>query len=725
MPDASGTALRYRIGFDIGGTFTDFILHDGSSGAIRLYKCLTTPDDPSRGALEGLEALARAQGIALAEVGEIVHGTTLVTNAIIERRGARLGLLTTKGFRDSLEMATEQRYDIYDLFLQFPAPLVPRSRRLEVDERVLADGSVLTPIILDEVRRAMTALVADGVEAVAVCFLHAYANPAHEKAVAELAAHEFPRLAVSLASSVVGEIREYERAVTTCANAYVQPLMDRYLARLQDELARRGFGGRLMLMQSSGGLASPDMARAFPIRLLESGPAGGGLATALFGAQCGLKDMLSFDMGGTTAKACMIEDGRADIAAMMEAARVHRFKKGSGLPIKAPVIDMIEIGAGGGSLAAVDELGLLKVGPHSAGADPGPACYGKGGTQATVTDSNLLLGYLDPGYFLGGRMALDTKAAERALEALGKPLKLSAIEAAWGVHAVVSESMASAARVHMIEKGRDPRRYSMVGFGGAGPAHACRVARILGMREVIVPAACGAASALGFLAAPLSAERMRSLPMVLDGDRFEAAAAQAALQTLEDDARAALVAAGVPADKIRVRRSADMRLLGQMHEIEVPLPDGRLARASIEEIAKRFDKVYEERYTHVYSGAVMEAITWRVAAEGPTPRLDIREASEGSNQRPASKGTRPAYFEDRFVTTPVYDRYALRPGDRIEGPAIVEEREATTIVPPGDVLTVDDSLNMRIRIAAPAAVPAKVTAATPLAEAVAQIEADP
>ena len=458
MPDASGTSLRYRIGFDIGGTFTDFILHDAVEAQIRLYKCLTTPDDPSRGALEGLTALASAAGIALADVSEVVHGTTLVTNAIIERRGATLGLLTTKGFRDSLEMGSEQRYDIYDLFLEFPAPLVPRHRRLEIDERMLADGSVLTAIDRAQIRDALARLRAEGVKAVAVCFLHSYANPAHELAVGEIAAAEFPDLAISLSSAVVGEIREYERAVTTCANAYVQPLMASYLARLQDELRRIGFTGSLMLMQSSGGLASPAMARAFPIRLLESGPAGGGLATALFGSQVGLKDMLSFDMGGTTAKACMIEDGRADIAAMMEAARVHRFKKGSGLPIKAPVIDMIEIGAGGGSIASIDELGLLKVGPFSAGADPGPACYGRGGAKATVTDSNLLLGYLDPGYFLGGRMALDTGAAEAALATLGSKLKLSAIETAWGVHAVVSESMASAARVHMIEKGRDPRR---------------------------------------------------------------------------------------------------------------------------------------------------------------------------------------------------------------------------------------------------------------------------
>src|SRR5262245_20936079 len=358
MPDAAqiAAAPRYRIGFDIGGTFPDFILHDARAGSIRLYKCLTTPDDPSRGALEGLEALVGAAGIALADVGELVHGTTLVTNAVIERSGATLGLLTTKGFRDSLEMGFEQRYDIYDLFLRFPDALVPRRRRLEIDERVLAGGEVLRPADRGEIRAALARLVADGVDAVAVCFLHSYANPAHERLAAEIARAEFPGLRVSLSAEVVGELREYERGVTTCANAYVQPLMDEYLARIEDELAKRGFRGRLMLMQSSGGLAAPAMARAFPIRLLESGPAGGGLATALFGRRAGLDDMLAFDMGGTTAKACLIQDGRADIAPSMEAARVHRFKKGSGLPIKAPVIDMIEIGAGGGSVAALDEV---------------------------------------------------------------------------------------------------------------------------------------------------------------------------------------------------------------------------------------------------------------------------------------------------------------------------------------------------------------------------------
>src|SRR5580704_621895 len=490
------SVATYRVGLDIGGTFTDFVLYDAARRRIALHKCLTTPHDPSVAALQGLIELVTESGIALDAVDEIVHGTTLVTNAIIERRGAKVGLLTTQGFRDVLEMGTEQRYDIYDLFLRFPAPLVPRRRRIEIAERMDARGRVVTPLDLDTVRAAARRLVDEGVEATAVCFLHAYRNPAHERAAAELLRREFPQLAVSLSCEVVPELREYPRAVTTCANAYVQPLMANYLARFERELAARGFRGRLNLMHSAGGLISPAAARAFPIRLIESGPAGGGLATALFGALAGRDDVIAFDMGGTTAKSCLVEGGRIEIAAMMEAARVHRFKRGSGLPIKVPVIDMIETGAGGGSIADIDEVGLLRVGPRSAGADPGPACDGRGGTDATVTDANLMLGYYDPGFFLGGRMPLDRAAAERALGSLGEKLGLSAMEVASGIHRMVTESMAAAARIHIVEKGKDPRRYAMVAFGGAGPAHAAEVARILGVREVLIPPASGAASAL-------------------------------------------------------------------------------------------------------------------------------------------------------------------------------------------------------------------------------------
>ena len=625
---------RWRLGFDIGGTFTDFVLLDQQRAEIRLHKCLTTREDPSVGALEGLAALVAEAGISLSDIGHIVHGTTLVTNALIERKGATLGLITTKGFRDILEMGTEQRYDIYDLFLQFPEPLVPRRRRLEVAERIDRDGNIVVPLDLDGVREAATKLVADKVEAIAVCFLHSYRNPGPERAAGAAIRALFPEIAVSLSSDVVAELWEYQRLTTTCANAFVQPLMDRYIRRFEHELWTRGFRGALHLMHSAGGLVDAATARAFPIRLLESGPAGGGLATAFFDRLNGHSDVISFDMGGTTAKACLIENGAAAIAAEMEAARVHRFKKGSGLPIKVPVIDMIEIGAGGGSIATVDEVGLLRVGPRSAGAAPGPACYGRGGEQPTVTDANLVLGYYDAGFFLGGRMTLDRDAAIRALETVGTPLGLSAVETAWGIHRVVSESMAAAARIHIVEKGRDPRRYAMVGFGGAGPAHAAGVARALGVREVLIPPASGAASALGFLAAPLSFEQVRSHPQRLD-DRGAAVAIEAVLAELSAEIAARLAAAGVPADEMAFERSADMRLFGQLHEINVALPDGTVTEATMPEIIWRFTAAYTARYTSVYGGVAVQLVSLRVRVRGKLPTLSLDQVGLPPPDRPA------------------------------------------------------------------------------------------
>jgi 5-oxoprolinase (ATP-hydrolysing)/N-methylhydantoinase A len=715
---------RWRIGFDIGGTFTDFILYDGDKRSVQLHKRLTTPHDPSEAALIGLEELVAMSGVKLADVSEIVHGTTLVTNVVIERKGARLGLVTTAGFRDLLELGTEQRYDIYDLFLEFPKPLAPRDLRLEVSERIDRDGHVVTALDQEETRRVLRRLAEDGCEAIAVCLINAYRNPEHERAIGRIAAEEIPEVSISLSSDVVSELWEYQRCVTTCANAYVQPLMDRYLRRLQRELATRGFKGDLRLMHSAGGLVSPDTARDFPIRLLESGPAGGGLATALFGALAGKKDVISFDMGGTTAKTCMIEDGRCEIAPMMEAGRVHRFTKGSGLPIKAPVIDMIEIGAGGGSIAAIDEVGLLKVGPHSAGSDPGPACYGMGGTMPTVTDANLVLGYYDPGFFLGGRMRLDPDAAKRAMLTVAQPLGLSAEQAAWGVHKVVVESMAAAARVHLVEKGKDPRRYAMVAFGGAGPAHATDVARVLGVGEVIIPPASGAASALGFLAAPLSFELVRSLPVELS-DGFDAAAINRTLSEMEQEGRRRLAEAGVAPGDVVVERTADMRLVGQMHDISVALPAGPISYASLDAIREAFVKAYSARYTSVYEGARMEAVNFRVRCTGPTPNLSLAGAAGGGDVAAKIKGRRRAWFEPGAVEATVYDRYALRPGDAFAGPAIIEEREATTVVPPGDRFEVDASLNLRIHIGLAAEHEAIVTSEMTHDQAVRRIESDP
>jgi len=714
---------RYRLGFDIGGTFTDFVLVDAKESRIHLHKCLTTPADPSVGALTGMTELLARTAVPLSMVDHIVHGTTLVTNAIIERRGCQVGFLTTKGFRDTLEMGTEQRYDIHDLFLQFPTPLVARRHIREIDERISFDGEVQTPLDEEHARASVRNLVEGGAEAIAVCLLHAYKNPSHEQRIKSLIQTEFPDIAVSISSEVDPELKEFERSSTTVANAYVQPLMARYIDKLKKALLETGFRGRFHLMQSSGGLTAPETAAAIPVRFLESGPAGGAQATAFIGETIGQRDILSFDMGGTTAKACLVQNGKPDIAAVLEAGRVHRFKKGSGLPVRAPVIDMIEIGAGGGSIARVDSLGLLKIGPNSAGAEPGPACYGQGGAAPTVTDANLLLGYLDEDYFLGGQMALDRTAAETAIEQIADPLKLSSLEAAWGVYDLVAESMASAARVHIVEKGSDPRRFAMVAMGGAGPLHAARVARKLGVSEVIVPPASGTASALGFLAAPIGYEISRSLPMALESADFKAA--NAALADMEADCRARLDEAGGGEEHITVERFAEMRLQGQMHEIMVPLPDKPLSAALADALTETFEKEYTRLFSHLYDGARVEVINWRVRCTGITPALSTRMENDGAVE--ARKGTRPIYAPEKrgLVKASVYDRYALKPGDIVQAPAVIEEREATTIVPFGCTATVDTTLNLRLSLEATENTDVVIASDTALNHAIARIESDP
>lgn len=687
----------YRIGMDIGGTFTDLVLLNDRTGDIRLHKLLTTPEDPAEGALQGLDEIVAGHGVSLADCEAIVHGTTLVTNAVIERRGATTALLTTRGFRDILAMGKEQRYDIYDLFLQFPEPLVPRSRRIEINERIDRDGVAVRSLDLDEVREKVQTLDTQSVEAIAVCFLHSYRNPIHEREVAQLLRTEFPHLAVSISSEVVPEIREYERVSTTVANAYVQPLMHRYLGRLEAELQGRGFHGRFYLMQSSGGLASSETTRAFPIRVLESGPAAGAIVGAFLGRSLGIPNLITFDMGGTTAKTCLIHDGEPDLTGEMEAGRVHRFKRGSGLPIKAPVLDLMEIGAGGGSIARRDELGLLRVGPRSAGADPGPACYGLGGSDPTVTDAALALGYLDPEHFLGGEMALDHSAAETALGELGESLELSSDSTAWGVFSVVCENMASAARVHIIEKGRDPRQFPLLAFGGAGPLTAARVARALGAGEVIVPVVSGVASALGLLAAPSSFEFTRSYPVELRAVEWNTV--NDLYAAMEVQAREMLASAGVTAPNVQIERRAEMRLAGQFHDIDVPLETGLLSADYLPVIANRFDQEYRRLYHAVLPDYERLVLNWRLRASGPNPafRLPAPDGSSGSS--PPCR-TRSAYFPEAggFVATPVYDRYTLASGFRASGPAIVEERESTTIIGPHDHLLVDVAGNLRITI---------------------------
>src|SRR5579859_3274040 len=508
---------HYRVGVDIGGTFTDLIVLDDTTGHFAVGKALTTPQDPSQ-AVEAvlLETLERA-GIDASDVAQVIHGTTLVTNAIIERKGSPTALLATQGFRDSIEIRRENRYELYDLMLEMPQPLVPRYLRFDVPQRTLADGTTLQELDIPFVERLSRELAVYGIEAVAISFLHSFTQPRAEQEARAAVQRVAPNIRVSISSDVAPEIREFERTSTTIANVYVQSRVEEYLTELQARLARIGFQSTLLLMLSSGGIATVETAVRFPIRLLESGPAAGALAAASYGAACGYADLLSFDMGGTTAKFCVIDRGQPLIAHEFEVDRRYRLKKGSGLPIKLPVIEMIEIGAGGGSLARLDSLGLLKVGPASAGAEPGPVCYGRGGTQPTVTDADLVLGYLDPDFFLGGRLRLGRAAAEHAITTrIAEPLHLSIEEAAWGIHQIVNENMANAARIHTLERGKDPHRIPVFAFGGAGPAHGFRIAKALGSSALIVPLGAGVMSAVGFLTAPLAFDFVRSWTGRLD-----------------------------------------------------------------------------------------------------------------------------------------------------------------------------------------------------------------
>jgi N-methylhydantoinase A len=686
--------MAARLGVDIGGTFTDLVVVDETTGAVRVGKVLTTPKDPAQGVEQGVQALLSDAGVAHGAVRAVVHGTTLATNALIERKGARTALLTTEGFRDTLEIRSEGRYDMYDLFIDPPAPLVPRHLRREVSERLLADGSVLRPLDEAAARRVIAALLDEGVEALAVCLLHAYVNPVHERRLAEIAREIAPTLPVSCSSEVVPEIREYERTSTTTANVYVVPLMARYLQELEERMVELGLPGQLYVMQSSGGIALPEEARRLPIRLVESGPAAGALAAAQAARERGESRLLSFDMGGTTAKACVIDDGVPLVAREFEVARADRFKKGSGLPVRVPVIEMIEIGAGGGSIARVDRLGLLKVGPDSAGADPGPACYGLGGRLPTVTDADLILGYLDGDFFLGGRMRLDREAASRAIaEHVGRPLGLDLTRAAWGIHRVVNENMAAAARIHGIERGKDLRAYPLFAFGGAGPVHCWQVAKILKVPRILLPFGAGAMSAYGLLAAPLAFDFVRTHHARLDAPDW--AAVNRLLEAMEAEGRERLARAGVPAKAVAVKRVAEMRYLGQGHEVEAALPDGRLSRDSLAPIGSSFEAAYLALYHRLPQGVPIEALNWRVTVAGPAPRVTMRPPAAGGASH-ARKGTRRAWFAeaDGYVDTLVYDRYALEPGAELAGPAIVEERESTAVIGPGGRCRIDEGLTL-------------------------------
>ncbi len=681
----------WQIGVDIGGTFTDFVLLDSRDGRLFNGKLLTTPHAPEQAVLEGIRQLMATHGVAPHQVSHVIHGTTLVANALIERRGVPTGFLTTEGFRDIPEIGTELRHDTYDLFMRRPEPLVPRRLRLGVPERLRADGAIVTPLDEDAARAAIRALRDGGAQALAICLLHAFLNPVHERRLAELAREEAPGLTLCLSSDFVPEIGEYERGTTTICNAYVQPVFERYVARLRGGLRDAGLTGPLFLMLSDGGTVRDDVAAKHPIRLVQSGPAGGVQATRLVGAAAGAPDVLCFDMGGTTAKAALIDQGEPQRSLDFEVSRVDRFRKGSGFPLKVPVVEMIEIGAGGGSIARVDRLGLIKVGPDSASSDPGPACYGLGGTLPTVTDADLLLGYLAPDSFLGGDMALDVAAAERALlDHIGTPLGLSAVEAAWAVHETVNGTMAQAAAIHALEKARRIEDYAMVPIGGAGPVHACAIAMKLGLAKLVSPPGAGVASAFGFLAAPIAFAHLRA--MVAPLATLDMDALRLMIGAMEAEGRAMVAEAGVADADVGIRILAALRYAGQGYQVEAAIGADAIAQGDRDAIRTAFEAEYRRLYGRIEAGLPVETVGWRVIVSGPTPSL--RLAPAGQRAGTARKGTRRAWFGTGFVEAAVIDRIALRPGDTVTGPALVEERESTLVLPPGAAATCDAGLNL-------------------------------
>jgi N-methylhydantoinase A len=666
-----------RLGLDIGGTFTDVALEVDERRFTT--KTLTTPTAPEEGVLAALRAVIAAAGVAPGEVDLIIHGTTLATNAVIERKGAKAALLTTEGFRDVIEIRHENRFEQYDVNIDLPPPLVPRRLRLPVRERVDAQGRVLVPLDQGSLDAAIEAIAAHGVEAVAVGYLHSFTNPDHERRTGEALARRLPQVAITLSSDVSPEMREYERFSTACANAYIQPLMQRYLAGLERELKRAGFTCPLLLMTSGGGITTVETAMRFPVRLIESGPAAGAIFAACIARQNGLDQVLSFDMGGTTAKICLIDQGEPQTARALEVARIYRFLKGSGLPLRIPVIEMVEIGAGGGSIARLDALKRIAVGPDSAGAQPGPVCYGAGGGEPTVTDADLVLGRIDAEKFSGGRITLDAGAASRSLgERIGAPLGLAAEHAALGVSEMVEENMANAARVHAIESGKDLRIRTLIAFGGAAPLHAARVAQKLGMARIIIPANAGVGSAVGLLRAPVAYEIARSSLMRVS--EFDAPSANRLLAEMRAEAEA-VVRRGAPAAALAERRCSLMRYRGQGHEIAVELPVRAFTAADRAILTGLFEAAYRRLYGRVIPGVDVEILSWILALSAPAQGR-LADASPEQPAQPKPLARRLVFDPDsgEFIDTPLYWRADLAAGARINGPAIIAEDETATVV---------------------------------------------
>jgi len=685
-----------QIAFDIGGTFTDFALCT-PEGRVEVWKVSTTPAEPSEAVVSSLAERIRSGALRPADVGGMLHATTIATNAILERKGARTALVTTQGFRDILLIGRQKRYDTNSLHLEKPRPLIQRRDIFELPERMTPSGAVAAPLDEAAATRIARQIATLGYRSVAIVLLHAYANDAHERRMAEILAQADPALRISLSSVVSPKFREYERTNTTVANAYVAPMVEGYLNALKGAMAELGTGGRLSVMQSNGGLVSPELATTYPIRIVESGPAAGVLMSAEVGREEGCANVMSFDMGGTTAKLGAVDGGVPAVTPSFEVDAVA-YRRGSGLPLSIMAIELLEIGAGGGSIART-KMGLITVGPDSAGAVPGPICYGRGGAEPTITDANLVLGYLNPASFNAGTMRLDSKAAEAGIErAIGRPLGLGLHEAAWGIHSIANSNMERAMRIVSIERGRDPRRYALVAFGGAGPLHACRLARRLEIPRVVVPRGAGVGSALGLLVAERRIDLGLTRVLLLDdtaGERVAAIFAELEQRILAEARRLD------PSARVRIARSASMHYLGQGYEIRVDLPDGPVG-PDFEVAARRaFHETYQREFGFSDPAGAVEVTDWYVVAT----LVGSRASDTLRLESPASGGTpvvdeRLAYFPEAGGMTPcpVLDRYALTPAHRFTGPLMVEERESTTVVLPGDTVTVSTTGNLIVEI---------------------------
>lgn len=696
----------YNVGVDIGGTFTDIVFLNKKTGDMKVHKILSTPKDFSIGVINGLNSFMKKHNIKGEQISTIFHGTTVAINALIERKGAKVGLITSKGFRDVLEIGREMRYDIYDLKLEMPEPLVPRYLRKEINERVSVNGSKLISIDIKEVKEKVQELIKEGVESIAVSFLHSYAYPENEQKTREIILSSFPNTYISLSSEISPEIREYERTATTVANSYLQPLVEIYIERLDEKLRQEiNFLKNWYIMLSNGGIAGIDIVKKFPIYILESGPVAGSIAAGFYGKLLNEKKIFSLDMGGTTVKASFVIDGKSLISKKFEAARAKRFKKGSGIPLNIPVVEMIEIGVGGGSIAYIDSMGLLKVGPQSSGADPGPACYGLGGSNPTITDADLILGYLDPNYFLGGEKKLEVDAAYNAInDKCAKVLKKDVLEVANGIYKIATENMAAAAKIHLAEKGVDARKFTMFAFGGAGPVHAYHLAKKIYIKKIICPSFAGVMSAIGFLVSKPIYNCVHSYASELSTINWEKV--NKIYQEMETNAKNILEKAGARISEVKYERTADMRYVGQGYEIEVPIPNDILSLSQEEKneaIKNSFQRKYDQLFHSRTLGNIeIESLNWRLLASAPVEVYELKKKKlkSSKNLENAVKGKRKMYSIEKngFVEAIVYDRYKLLPGMGFHGPAIVEERESTAIMDSNGVGYIDEYANLIIEI---------------------------